>query len=340
MMNCGYDPDPAGEYDMPPIAPQIWHAYHIAGEQLAIGIIAALIHRHRSGQGQDVSVRDPRGGREEHRARPDELGDAAAAALPADLPARAEPRSPTRRSAHTKDGRWDPVDARGRARRAQPAAVPGRATGWPTGSAEVDRRAAAGGAGGAPGRPAPPTAEGASTCSASSARFTYEDMPVAGGAGAGLLWAPLRKPHENALDEHWLTRGTFAEVEHPELAARSATRPASGSPPRRLEVGRRAPLLGEDDAARDGWLASEDEDARSGYRTVPSSPVKLRDSRAGSATPGGSLACGGDAGPSGQGVDSPPHGKPFPLQGCGSSTSAGSWPRPAARGSSPRSGPE
>jgi len=56
MMNCGYDPDPGLHYDTPPIAPQIWHAYHIAGEQLATGIIAALIHRHRSGHGQDVSV--------------------------------------------------------------------------------------------------------------------------------------------------------------------------------------------------------------------------------------------------------------------------------------------
>ncbi len=56
MMNCGYDPDPNLQYDTPPIAPQIWHAYHIAGEQLATGIIAALIHRHRTGQGQDVSV--------------------------------------------------------------------------------------------------------------------------------------------------------------------------------------------------------------------------------------------------------------------------------------------
>ena len=56
MMNCGYDPDPNLEYDTPPIAPQVWHAYHIAGEQLATGIIAALIHRHQSGRGQDVSV--------------------------------------------------------------------------------------------------------------------------------------------------------------------------------------------------------------------------------------------------------------------------------------------
>ena len=50
MMNCGYDPDPNLEYDTPPIAPQTWHAYHIAGEQLATGIIAALIHRERSGE--------------------------------------------------------------------------------------------------------------------------------------------------------------------------------------------------------------------------------------------------------------------------------------------------
>src|SRR5262249_5736862 len=56
MMNCGYDPDPNLEYDTPPIAPQIWHAYHIAGEQMVTGIIAALIHRERSGEGQDVSL--------------------------------------------------------------------------------------------------------------------------------------------------------------------------------------------------------------------------------------------------------------------------------------------
>ena len=56
------------EYDMPPIAPQIWHAYHIAGEQMAIGD-----HRgadppspHRRGPGR--LVRDPRGGRSKDRA--------------------------------------------------------------------------------------------------------------------------------------------------------------------------------------------------------------------------------------------------------------------------------
>src|SRR5690606_35441072 len=32
--------------------------------------------------------------------------------------------------------------------------------------------------------------------------FNYEDMPWLEAQEAGLLWSPLRKPHENALDEH------------------------------------------------------------------------------------------------------------------------------------------
>ena len=56
VMNCGYDPDPTGKYDLPPIAPQAWHSFHIAGEQLVIGIVSALLYRLRSGLGQKVSV--------------------------------------------------------------------------------------------------------------------------------------------------------------------------------------------------------------------------------------------------------------------------------------------
>ena len=46
--------------------------------------------------------------------------------------------------------------------------------------------------------------------------WTYADMPWLEAQDAGLLWAPLRKPHENALDEHWLQRKIFADVQHPE----------------------------------------------------------------------------------------------------------------------------
>ena len=89
MMNCGYDPAPGGKYDLPPIAPQMWHAYHIAGEQLAFAIVAALLYRWRTGKGQLLSCADPRGGGEVHRGRPHDVGDAARARAAPDLPSRA-----------------------------------------------------------------------------------------------------------------------------------------------------------------------------------------------------------------------------------------------------------
>ena len=92
MMNCGYDPAPGGKYDLPPIAPQMWHAFHIAGEQLAVAIIAALLYRWRTGKGQQPVVRDPRGGGEIHRGRPHVVGDATRPGPAPDLPSRARNR--------------------------------------------------------------------------------------------------------------------------------------------------------------------------------------------------------------------------------------------------------
>src|SRR5882762_5258511 len=56
MMNCGYDPDSSGRYDTPPIAPQMWQAYHIAGEMSVIALLGALAHRLRTGEGQRLSL--------------------------------------------------------------------------------------------------------------------------------------------------------------------------------------------------------------------------------------------------------------------------------------------
>jgi crotonobetainyl-CoA:carnitine CoA-transferase CaiB-like acyl-CoA transferase len=60
MAVCGYDPDANLKYDTPPIAPAMWHAYHIAGEYAAIAIMAALNFRDLTGEGQfiDVSVHE------------------------------------------------------------------------------------------------------------------------------------------------------------------------------------------------------------------------------------------------------------------------------------------
>jgi crotonobetainyl-CoA:carnitine CoA-transferase CaiB-like acyl-CoA transferase len=60
MAVCGYDPDVNLKYDTPPIAPAMWHAYHIAGEYAAIAIMAAVNFRDLSGEGQfiDLSVHE------------------------------------------------------------------------------------------------------------------------------------------------------------------------------------------------------------------------------------------------------------------------------------------
>ena len=60
MAVCGYDPNQDGRYDTPPIAPAMWHSYHIAGEYAAIAVMAALNFREVTGEGQfiDVSVHE------------------------------------------------------------------------------------------------------------------------------------------------------------------------------------------------------------------------------------------------------------------------------------------
>ena len=250
MMNCGYDPDPNLEYDTPPIAPQIWHAYHIAGEQLATGIIAALIHRHRSGQGQDVSVAV----HEAVSKNPEldimhwvmrrvpiwRMTNRHAAEVPNHSPS----------ISHTKDGRW--FITHGMGARDLKNLVPllskyGMQADLQPPPPDADLRA----------RQVPGSQAGDETrahmldvVQRFIRAWTYADMPWREAQDAGLLWAPLRKPHENALDEHWLKRKSFADVLHPEHG-RSFRYPSSKwlSNKTSWQVGRRAPLLGEDTAA-------------------------------------------------------------------------------------------
>jgi crotonobetainyl-CoA:carnitine CoA-transferase CaiB-like acyl-CoA transferase len=77
--------------------------------------------------------------------------------------------------------------------------------------------------------------------------FTFENLPWREAQEAGMLWAPLRKPHENAVDPHWLKRESVADIEHPELG-RSFRYATSKwiSTANTWSVGRRAPLLDED----------------------------------------------------------------------------------------------
>ena len=250
MMNCGYDPDPARRYDLPPIAPQLWQAYHIAGEQLMVGILAALLHRLHSGEGQDLSCAV-----HEAVSKNPELDVMSWVMRRAPLfrmTCRHAGETPTHVPSigHTKDGRW--CIATGVSVRDQANLVPfleryGMQADLVKPGDGADTRARNVPGSGTAG-------EAAAHITEVIQRFirahTWETLPWREAQGAGLLWAPLRKPHENADDPHWQARGTFAEIEHPELGRRFIY-PVSRwlSTETRWQVGRRAPLLGEDTAA-------------------------------------------------------------------------------------------
>lgn len=246
MMNCGYDPDLAGRYDLPPIAPQMWHAYHIAGEQLVIGILAALIDRLASGQGQDVACA---------------VHEAVSKNTELDLMSWVMRRAPLLRQtcrhateavsrvpnvSHTKDGRWYMtwgVGARDKANLVPFLKRYDMAADLKPPGADADLNARS-----VPGSSVGDEA-GAHTLEVVQ-RFvratTYATTPWKEAQAAGLLWAPLRKPHENAQDEHWLKRGTVSDIVHPE-AGRSFQY-ATGkwlSSETRWQAGRPAPRIGE-----------------------------------------------------------------------------------------------
>lgn len=254
MMNCGYDPTLQGEYDTPPIAPQMWQSYQIAGEVSAIAIVAALTYRLKSGRGQHLStsvheavakntetdvpdwiyLRSPH-----HR-----LTCRHSFPVPRD-PSQREPVIQTPSIVPTKDGRWihpyqtylegvgsadglfhfltefglgeglDQDDYRDGSRARRPAVV-----------------------------------ERSTALIARLVRSFAFDRDVWRDAQQhGLTWAPVRRPEENVTDAHWAARETFAEVNYPELD-RSFVQPkakwfAPGLPWRN---GPRAPLVGEHNA--------------------------------------------------------------------------------------------
>lgn len=244
MMNCGYDPDPFGEYDTPPIAPQMWQAYSIAGEMAAIGVLGALTYRLDTGVGQVVSV---------------PVHEAVSKNTETDLPnwifLRQEHHRQTCRHsmptttgtpslARTKDGRW-----------LQPyrTYLPGSLVDAWQGTLRLLRTYGMEG-----DLDDPKYAEPAyraephvrlhisAHTDALIARLPYSRDLWREAQAEGMPWAPIRRPEENLAEEHWQCRETFLQVAHPELGETftyvGAKWLAPGLPWRR---GPRAPLLGE-----------------------------------------------------------------------------------------------
>ena len=253
MMNCGYDPEPPGLYDLPPIAPQMWHAYHVAGDQLMIGIVGALLYRESTGQGQYVSCA---------------VHDAVSKNPEQDTMSWVMRRAPIWRQtcrhamevrgdvpfiSNTKDGRWIMEFMNGTRNKSEDATLREFLRLYGMGVEEEDSEATSSSADTwVPGQKGldERTARMLERVQRLVRAFTYDRVPWQKAQEVGLMWVPLRKPHENVLDDHWQKRGTFAKVEHPELGRAfwyATSRWVSSAAP--WLVGRRAPLLNEDAAA-------------------------------------------------------------------------------------------
>jgi crotonobetainyl-CoA:carnitine CoA-transferase CaiB-like acyl-CoA transferase len=226
MMNCGYDPLPDGRYDLPPIAGQSWQAFHIAGDQVAVAVAAALFHRQRTGRGQLLSCA---------------IHDAVSKCTEADLMSWVMLRQPVYRQtcrhaqatvsagttiSDTKDGRWVmlmAVSDRDRSLVAKFLRGFGMGSELPDLEPEhVSRERAVPGT-----RPMAPGLERAYEAWQQFVRkHTLADFPWREAQRQGLLCAPVARGHETVLDEHWWRRGTFAEIEHPAVG-RSFVYPVS-----------------------------------------------------------------------------------------------------------------
>jgi len=238
MMCCGYNPREDGVYDTPPIAPQMWHAYHIAGNQAFIATVGALIGRETTGAGEVIDV---------------PIHQAVSVCTEIDVPYWIYNQTPcyrqTGRHAQpavgpevqfpTKGGRYSIV---------LPNPFPG---GYETLVSFLDEK----------GQVGDLTSEQYKDASnRKGLAFARHFAEVQAGCVAafgmeeiwrdaqvrGIPWSPIRLPEENLQDEQWQMRATFTEVEHPELGERFSY---VGAPMLPNEVswreGPRAPLVGE-----------------------------------------------------------------------------------------------
>ncbi len=242
IMNCcGYDPLPSGEYDTPPIAPQMWHASHIVGNHAYMAIVAALLFREQTGKGQYIDA---------------PIHQAVSANTEMDIPLyvynrkhvlrqtarHAQPEIRIPHACITKDGRY-----------AHCSDILG---------GDASRLAETLDADGMADDLLDPKYRDAEYGKTETARRHVHDVIKRWvmahkfdadlwhkGQAIRLHWAPIRRPEENLEDPHWDDRGSFAQVRHDDID-RTLTYP--GHPWRSEAVpwksGPRAPHLGEHNA--------------------------------------------------------------------------------------------
>ena len=209
MMVCGYEPRLDGEYDTPPIAPQMWHASHIACNHAYLATVAALFHREWSGQGQHLDV---------------SMHQAANTNTEMDIPFMVYNRMPLLRQtgrhampkitvnsqAMTRDGRYlwcstgigaglqNIIDLLEEDDAAEDLSDP----------KYKDPAIAA----------SPDTAQHAMDITKRWVnKFKFDDQIWKRGQDHKMHWVPIRKPEENLDDSNWKARKTFTQVYHEDI---------------------------------------------------------------------------------------------------------------------------
>ena len=215
MMNCGYDPDPSGFYETPPVAPQMWQAYQIAGEMTAMSILGALSFRLSSGAGQYLST---------------SVHQAVACNVESDVPNWTLLRLPhARRTCRnsmplpgslpwivmTKDGRWIlPYRTYAGTRGVN-------LDGWDGSLALLNVYGLEEGLADKYDYETRDSVEATAEMAALTDRLIRSlmfDRDVWRDAQRfGLPWAPVRRPEENISEEHWWVRGSYSQIYHDEL---------------------------------------------------------------------------------------------------------------------------
>ena len=229
MMVTGYPADADGGYDAPPISPQMYQSAHLAGSIGAMDVLAALAYRDSSGLGQRIDL---------------SLHAAANSCTEMFLPwymigGMVTGRRPQFPEMFTGDGKYmqvmlglnegewrkvvDLLDSHGMAqdlrdpRYADPVFRRG-----PEARAHIDEV----------------VQTFLATQNAEEVFLEAQKL--------GVIWSPVRQPHESLEDEHFVSRGNFAQVEHEDIGR---TVPYPGSPwvSERLpwRTGPRAPHVGE-----------------------------------------------------------------------------------------------
>lgn len=246
MMCCGYNPEEDGPfdgaqdrvYDTPPIAPQMWHAYHIASNHAFIATLGALIGRENTGKGEFIDV---------------PIHQAVSCCTELDVPFWIYNRTPCYRQTgrHAQPAIGPEVQYATQEDRYSivlPNPFPG---GYET---LVDFLASKGKAGDLTSEKYrdPNNRKGpefgshlAEVLAQCVADYGLEEIWREAQA-RGIPWCAIRRPEENLTDEQWRVRKTFTTVEHPELGEKFTYVGAPMLPEEcSWREGPRAPLVGE-----------------------------------------------------------------------------------------------